>query len=192
MIAKRTGTQEVQCLINWVGRVEGEESRLSSTKKWKEKQQFWEGKKTSRFIVNLCCYIYFFYFQRHDKASLRSLSQTEDPCWQNFRLLSEFYWQTFCLYFTAVNKFCHCLEPSSFQCWDKFSSIFLILAIEMGTKLLQVYPILSIDSPGNSSERKVLLLLNFGKLGNEQTLKLGRIQSNTSLVCGSDSPYYPE
>ena len=62
----------------------------------------------------------------------------------------------------------------------------------MGTKLLQVYPILSIDSPGNSSERKVLLLLNFGKLGNEQTLKLGRIQSNTSLVCGSDSPYYPE
>ena len=52
----------------------------------------------------------------------------------------------------------------------------------MGTKLLQVYPILSIDSLGNSSERKVLLLLlNFVKLGNEQTLKLGRIQSNTSL-----------
>ena len=91
----------------WRGR-----EQIKFYQKIKIKTAIWGEKKTSSFIVNLS---YIFYFQKHDKASRQSSSQTVDPCWRNFRLLSEFYWQTFCLYFTAVNKFCHCLEPSSFQ-----------------------------------------------------------------------------
>ena len=58
----------------------------------------------------------------------------------------------------------------------------------MGTKLLQVYPILSIDSPGNSGERKVLLLLNFVNLGNEQTLKLEEYNQIQAWYAGQTFP----